>query len=164
MAKSGAKKRKDASANPIEMLKQDHRKVKDLFAEYESAGENATRKKQGIAEKVFTELEVHSSLEEEIFYPAVRDNGDEEGARLVAEATEEHRLVKILIDELRGLDADDEQFEAKFKVLSENVEHHADEEEREMFPVAREALGERIDRIGQEMHQRKQELVRERAA
>jgi hemerythrin superfamily protein len=164
MAKSRSKKSRDASANPIEMLRQDHQKVKHLIAEYEAAGEHATSEKQGIAEKVFAELDVHASLEEEIFYPAVRDNADEEGAQLVIEAIEDHRVVKTLIDELRDLDAGDEQFQAKFKVLSENVEHHAEEEEQEMFPVARQALGDHVERIGQEMQQRKQELLRQQAA
>jgi len=163
MAKSKAKSKGDG-VNPIQMLKDDHRKVKQLFSEYESAGEDAITKKQDIADKVFDELEVHSSIEEEIFYPAVRDNADEEGSRLVAEAIEEHRVVKTLIDELRELDADDEQFEAKFKVLSENVEHHADEEETEMFPVAKDALADNVDQIGQEMQRRRMELLRERAA
>jgi hemerythrin-like domain-containing protein len=164
MARSSAKGRRGGDADPIDMLKEDHQKVKDLLKQYESAGENAHKKKQSIAEKVFTELEVHASLEEEIFYPAVRESGDEEAGKLVAEAVEEHRVVKTLIDELRDLEPEDEQFDAKFKVMAENVEHHADEEEQEMFPVAEDALGDRMEEIGRQMQSRKKELMREQAA
>jgi hemerythrin-like domain-containing protein len=163
MAKSSKSGRK-GDANPIEMLKEDHEKVKELFKEFESAGENAHKKKQRIAEKACEELDVHAAIEEEIFYPAIRDSGHEEASKLVAEAVEEHKVVKTLIEEIRQLQPEDEEFEAKFKVLSENVEHHAEEEEQEMFPVAEEALGDTLEQIGQQMMARKKELMREQAA
>jgi len=119
--------------DPFKMLKEDHKKVKDLFRQFESTGERAYQKKQELAEKIFRELEVHTSLEEEIFYPAVRESSDKEGKELIAEAYEEHRIVKQLIEELQDLDAKDETYNAKFKVLIENVEHHVQEEEGEPF-------------------------------
>ena len=148
-------------AEPFEMLKADHEKVKQLFADYEAAKNDP--EKQAIADDVFNELEVHTSIEEEIFYQAVRAAAGEKGRELVAKAFEEHDIVKRLIEELQTADPDAEQFDAKFKVLSENVEHHAQEEEDEMFPVAREVLGENVGRLGREMKQRKQDLTAEAA-
>ena len=145
--------------NAVEMLKHDHEKVKALFQQYEAAGHRAHRKKQGLAEEVFAELVVHTTLEEELFYPAMKRQTDQDGKDLVVEAVEEHHVVTTLMDELKGLDPTDERYDAKFKVLMENVEHHIEEEEGEMFPEAEEVLGERLERIGQQMHQRKEQLT-----
>jgi hemerythrin superfamily protein len=145
--------------NAVEMLKHDHEKVKALFQQYELAGHRAHRKKQGLAEEVFAELAVHTTLEEELFYPAMKRQTDQDGKDLVVEAVEEHHVVTTLMDELKGLDPTDERYDAKFKVLMENVEHHIEEEEGEMFPEAEEVLGERLERIGQQMHQRKEQLT-----
>ena len=153
-----------ADEDAIEMLKADHKKVKKLFAEYESAEDGPPQQKQRIAEQVFQELEVHATLEEEIFYPAVQAEADDEDKKLVAEAIEEHRIVKTLIEELKELEPTDEQYDAKMKVLTENVEHHAEEEEDEMFPVAEDLLGERLETIGMQMQQRKAQLTGARAA
>ena len=143
----------------IKLLKDDHTKVKDLFREYEAAGERAHKTKQRIAEQVFLELEVHTKIEEEIFYPAVRDKTGKEGKELVAEGFEEHHVVDLLIEELKGLDSEDEAYDAKFKVLTENVEHHIEEEEGEMLPEAREALGDDMAELGERMLRRKEELM-----
>jgi hemerythrin-like domain-containing protein len=145
--------------NAIEMLQSDHQKVKALFRQYEAAGDRAYQKKQGIAEEVFTELEVHTTLEEELFYPAMKRKVDHDGKDLVAEAVEEHHVVTTLMEELKGLDPKDERYDAKFTVLMENVEHHIEEEEEEMFPEAEEVLGERLDRLGTQMQERKQQLT-----
>ena len=142
----------------IRMLKDDHEKVKALFREYEAAGDRAHKKKQGIAEKVFMELEVHATIEEEIFYPAAKKKADKEGKELVVEGEEEHHVVKMLISELKALDPQDEHYDAKFKVLTENVEHHIEEEEGEMLPKVEEVLGKDLERLGEEMAQRKNEL------
>ena len=145
--------------NAIAMLKSDHKKVKGLFRDFEAAGDRAYKKKQQIAEQVFMELEVHTKLEEEIFYPAVQAKADKEGKELVREANEEHHVVDVLIGELKALDAQDEQYDAKFKVLTENVEHHIEEEEGEMLPDAEKTLGPDLERLGRAMEQRKQELL-----
>ena len=145
--------------NAIELLKDDHEKVKALFAQYEAAGHRAHQKKQGIAEEVFAELAVHTTLEEELFYPAMKRKTDQDGKDLVAEAVEEHHVVTTLMDELKGLDPADERYDAKFKVLMENVAHHIEEEEDEMFPEAEDVLGERLEQIGQQMQERKQQLT-----
>jgi hemerythrin-like domain-containing protein len=145
--------------NAVEMLKDDHEKVKALFRQYEAAGHRAHQKKQSIAEEVVAELDVHTTLEEELFYPAMNRKTDQDGKDLVAEAAEEHHVVTTLMDELKGLDPADERYDAKFKVLMENVEHHIEEEEGEMFPEAEEVLGDRLERLGTQMQERKQQLT-----
>jgi iron-sulfur cluster repair protein YtfE (RIC family) len=143
----------------IKMLKDDHRKVKDLIREYADAGDDAFKVKQQIADQVFAELEVHTMLEEEIFYPAVTAKTDDEGKSHVAEGMEEHHIVKTLIAELKTLTPEDEAFAAKFKVLSENVEHHIKEEEDELLPDAKNKLGhDGIEVLGEQMASRRKEL------
>ena len=145
--------------DPIKLLKDDHKKVKALFREFEAAGDRAHQKKQKIAEQVFTELEVHTTIEEEIFYPALQAKADKEGKELVAEANEEHHVVDLLIKEIKGLEPQDEAYVAKFTVLIENVEHHIEEEEGEMLPDAQKTLGDQLDQLGERMMVRKQELM-----
>jgi hemerythrin superfamily protein len=141
----------------IELLKADHKKVKGLFKDYEKT--DNTREKKKIAGQVFHELEVHSKIEEEIFYPAYRKKADEEGKELTAEAVQEHHVVDVLIQEMKAMSSVDETFDAKFKVLTENVEHHIEEEEGEMFPDAKKTLGKDVETLGAKMEQRKQELL-----
>jgi hemerythrin superfamily protein len=143
----------------IDMLKADHKKVKELFRKYEAAGDRAYQKKKSIAEEVFTEITVHSSLEEELFYPAVKELTDEDGKDLIAESVEEHHVVATLIEELKGLDPKDERYDAKFTVLMENIEHHIEEEEGELFPEAEEVLGDAIEEVGSQMKERKEQLM-----
>ncbi len=115
----------------VEMLKDDHKKVKGLFDEFESSegGEQAA-----IALTAIHELEIHAELEESLIYPAVREAIDE--TDMMNEAVEEHHLVHVLIAELKKLKPSDEKFHAKFCVLSELVKHHIEEEEGEMLPKA----------------------------
>jgi hemerythrin superfamily protein len=145
----------------IELLKQDHVKVKGLLREYESVKESDQRKRL-VAEQVIRELMIHETIEEQVFYPAFRKAADEEGRELVAEAKEEHHVVDLLIEELQEVDLDAEDFDAKMKVLKENVEHHIEEEEDEMFPDARKMLGaEKLDELGEIMSELKESLARE---
>jgi hemerythrin-like domain-containing protein len=141
----------------VTLLKDDHKKVKDLFRQFEKA-RSADRKKK-IAEDAMHELEVHAEIEEEIFYPAAKAKADKEGKQLVAEAVEEHHVVKVLIGELQAMAEVNEQYEAKFTVLIENVEHHIEEEEKEMLPDAKKTLGNDIDALGDQMKARKEELL-----
>jgi hemerythrin superfamily protein len=143
----------------VEMLKADHRKVKELFRKYEAAGDRAHQKKKGIAEEVFTEITIHSTLEEELFYPAVKAKTDKEGKELVAESVEEHHVVATLIEELKALDPKDERYDAKFSVLTENIEHHIEEEEEELFPEAADVLGDTLEDLGAQMLERKEQLM-----
>ncbi|HSF33772.1 MAG TPA: hemerythrin domain-containing protein [Candidatus Tectomicrobia bacterium] len=143
----------------IDLLKADHKKVQELFRQYEAAGDRAHQKKKGIAEEVFTEITIHSTLEEEIFYPAVKAKTDKDGRDLVAESIEEHHVVASLIEELKALDPRDERYDAKFTVLMENIEHHIEEEEGELFPEAEEVLGDAIEPLGGQMKERKEALM-----
>ncbi len=115
----------------VEMLKDDHKKVKGLFDDFESAegGEQTA-----IALTTIHELEIHTELEEALIYPAIREAIDD--ADMMNEAVEEHHLVHVLIAELKKLKPSDEKFHAKFCVLSELVKHHVEEEEGEMLPKA----------------------------
>ena len=145
--------------NPVlAMLKDDHKKVKGLFEEYKDA---PARKQQEIADTVIHELEVHAALEEELIYPAIRKQIDEDA--LMNEATEEHHLVHVLIGELKTLDANDEIFTAKFTVLGELVKHHVKEEEGDMFPKAQKADLD-WDVLNAEVHERKEQLTAKLAA
>lgn len=144
--------------NAIQMLKDDHRRVKALFREFEGAGERAYQKKQRLAEETMRELEVHTKLEEEIFYPAAKAKGGEL-KDTVDEGLEEHHVVKVLIDELRGMDPQAEQYDPKFKVLTENVEHHIEEEEQELLPEAAKKLGDAVETLGAQMAQRREQLL-----
>lgn len=145
--------------DPFKLLKQDHDKVKGLFREYEEAGDRAYRTKERIANTVFEELSIHEQIEEEIFYPAVRDGASKEGVEIVLEGYQEHHVVDVLIKELKATDVEDETYDAKFKVLTENVEHHIEEEEGEMFPEARRALGDTEDEVGERMMELKEKLM-----
>ncbi|MDA1316378.1 MAG: hemerythrin domain-containing protein [Acidobacteria bacterium] len=144
------------------MLKEDHKKVKGLFKEYRDAGPTAHKTKEGIAQKAMHELMVHSQIEEEIFYPAAKAASGKESKHMVAEAVEEHHVVDVLMEEIKTLDPQDERFDAKFIVLMENVEHHIEEEEDELFPEVEDAIADKskLDQIGEKMHRRKEELMK----
>jgi hemerythrin-like domain-containing protein len=141
----------------IKLLKDDHKKVKDLFRQFERA--RSDDRKKAIAEEVFHELEVHSTIEEEIFYPAFRAKADREGQEVVAESFEEHHVVDVLVQELKAMPRVNEQFEAKFTVLIENVEHHIEEEEKELLPDAEKALGDQLEMLGDRMQARREQLM-----
>jgi hemerythrin superfamily protein len=121
----------------LDLLTADHNRVRGLFARFNEAKEqDDTDEMARLADKIFEELRVHTTIEERIFYPAVHDLGDELG-EVVDEGLEEHHVVDVLMDEMAQLQPDDAQWVAKMTVLMENVEHHADEEESELFPPVR---------------------------
>ena len=139
----------------LQMLREDHRKMRELFRQFEDA--QGTAMKRSIADTALVELNIHSVLEEEIFYPAMRRQGN--ASEMVRRAEEEHKTVENLMDELMKMDASDLTFEAKFHVLYENVKTHMDEEEAEMMPRAAEAGMARLERLGEQMAERKQALL-----
>ena len=142
------------------LLRTEHDEVRQLFHEFENASEGARSSRKRIIDEASRKLEVHAEMEEKIFYPACRQLEDEEARKMVGESVEEHAIVKRLIQELSGLEASDERFEAKATVLKENVEHHADEEERDLFPVAERELGdERLEELGVQMAELKRRLM-----
>jgi iron-sulfur cluster repair protein YtfE (RIC family) len=144
--------------DPYELLKADHKKVSDLFSQIESASGNA---KTNLFKKIRDELELHTHIEEKIFYPALENT---EAARdLTLEAYEEHKAVKRLLGELDQSQPGDE-WDAKLKVLRENVEHHVDEEEGELFDKAQDVLSdEEADRLGERMQNEKRRVGGEAA-
>lgn len=138
------------------LLREDHRKVKELFRKFEATED--TQAKKAIADTAILELDIHARLEEEIFYPAVRKMSDDV-EEIMNEAEEEHHVVEELMKELLQMKADDPMFTAKFTVMSENVEHHIDEEESEMLPKAAELGRGTMEELGSLMEKRKQELM-----
>ena len=143
----------------VALIKADHRKVEQLFREFEEAGDRAYRTKQELVSQIVLELEVHATIEEESYYPAVEAKAKKDGKELVAEAVEEHHVVKVLLGELAGMSAEDDAFDAKVTVLMENVRHHVEEEESELLPQSEDVLGEdELARLGEEMAVRKRQL------
>ncbi len=153
MKKAADEKPKDA----IAMLKADHEKVKSLFDDFESTESKSEQKK--IAKEAIHELKVHATIEEKLFYPAVREEMDDEEG-IMEEADEEHHVAKVLIAELDKMTGEEEHWEAKFIVLAENIRHHIKEEEGEMLPEAKKTDID-FEVLGQRMWDMKQKLMRD---
>ena len=140
----------------IALLKADHRAVEELFEKFEKA--SGDERKQSLAEEICLELSVHAQIEEEIFYPACEGNVEED---LLKESYVEHDGAKVLITEIINGEPSDEFYDAKVKVLQEEIEHHVKEEEKRLeglFAQARKADLD-LDALGQELAARKQELT-----
>ena len=136
----------------ITLLTEDHDTVRGLFGQFRTAmGDDDRSEMDRLQKEIFEELETHTRIEEDIFYPAVRATGDDDVQGSVGESVQEHHVVKVLMRELEGL-SDLDVRRAKMTVLMENVEHHAEEEESEMFPEIREAMGDdRLQELGDEL-------------
>ena len=145
------------SQDAIALLKADHRKVKELFADFEKA--TGGGRKERLANEICLELSVHAAIEEEIFYPACEGKVEED---LLKESYVEHDAAKVMIAEISsGAGESDEYFDAKVKVLQEEIEHHVEEEEKRMeglFAQARKA-GLDMDALGEQLAVRKQDLL-----
>jgi hemerythrin superfamily protein len=138
--------------NALEILKQDHQKVKGLFLEARHATDIGKRK--DLFNQIDTELEVHAHIEETVFYPAIEDH--EELKDMVTEALEEHEEAKSLLEELEELGVESHEFGSKLQQLMEAVEHHVEEEEGEMFPKIREVFEEdELEQLGQDLESAK---------
>jgi hemerythrin superfamily protein len=144
----------------IALLKKDHARVKALLAELEHTTERAAKRREKLLAEIVKELQAHTRIEEELFYPAYRDAvTKKEDTKLYYEAVEEHRVVDFVIPDILECDPGATEFAAKVKVLKELVEHHAKEEERDMFPRARRMLGAaELQDLGARMAERKEEL------
>lgn len=150
--------------NALTLIKGDHDRFRKLFKEYEEAGDRAFKTKLGITETLFAELNAHEIMEEEIFYPALKERASKKGVELVLEGYEEHHVADLIVEELKVLDVEDETYDAKFKVLQENIEHHMEEEEENMFPEAKKVLADEAEELGEAMDARKAEVLKQTAA
>jgi hypothetical protein len=140
--------------NPLTLLRKDHREVKDLLKQ---ASDADTAQKQKLFEQIKSELQVHEAIEEEIFYPALKEHPKTK--ELALEAYEEHHVVDQVMSELDALSPDDETWDAKFSVMEENLKHHINEEEREMFEQAEKVFSDdELEQLGDQMLRRKEQL------
>jgi hemerythrin superfamily protein len=142
------------------LLKNDHSAVKKLFAEFARTTARAPKRRQQLVDEIAKELEIHSTIEEEIFYPAVRRLSG--GQSLVSEAESEHQKVEGLVAEAQGMDMGSDTVLAKVRELRDAVLHHATEEEEEMFPLAERGLGDQLEDFGAQLSKRKRELAKSR--
>ncbi|CAN5478194.1 hemerythrin domain-containing protein [soil metagenome] len=141
----------------VSLLTRDHKEVKSAFKQFETLGDRAFVAKKKLAEDICSALTVHAAVEEEIFYPAVRKHVKESGDML-DEAAVEHASAKDLIAQIQMMSSEDDLFDAKVKVLSEQIEHHAGEEEEEMFAKVRKSNMD-LMALGEEIAARKAELL-----
>jgi hemerythrin-like domain-containing protein len=144
----------------LTLLKRDHDKVKSILRELEPTTERATKTRTELFAKLKTELTVHEIIEEEIFYPTLKEHP--KAKDIVLEGYEEHGVVDTIMGEMEALPVDDETWGAKAKVMIENIEHHIEEEEGEMFKQAREVFDPaELEELGRVMEERKTEAMRE---
>jgi iron-sulfur cluster repair protein YtfE (RIC family) len=140
----------------ITLLKTDHEKVAGIFEQLEPTTERALKTREELFTKLQQELDVHAHIEETIFYPVLKQEAETRDITL--EGIEEHHVIKMLLRELAAMQVDSEQWTAKLKVLKENVEHHVEEEESDMFKGAREVLSkEQLEDLGTRMEAAKKE-------
>lgn len=148
--------------NAIELLKSDHDKVDKLFQKVRA---NPDGDNTGLFEQIKAELDVHTEVEETIFYPYLIENGDEELKKITEEGIEEHRQAKMFLKELAGLSKDSEKFDPKMKVLMEDIQHHVQDEEGEMFPMVEEQFEKSdLEELGAEMEKAKTRLQKSGSA
>src|SRR3954470_23338381 len=132
----------------ISLLKDDHKNVERLFKRFEAAGDRAYTQKRDIVDRIIEELAAHAAIEEQVFYPVARATVPKT-EDIALESLEEHHIVKWVLSELDTMSPEDERFDAKVTVLIENVRHHVEAEEKEMFPAVRKALsGSDLDELG----------------
>ena len=143
--------------NVFNLLKEDHKRVAGIFEKLEPTTERALKTREELFTKLNDELEVHAAVEEQIFYPVLKEAA--ETREITFEAFEEHRVVKELLKELASTSKDTEEWTAKLTVLKENVEHHVEEEEGEMFKKARKVLtDDEAEELGSRMEAAKKKL------
>ncbi len=150
----------------IVLLKNDHKEVEKRFKQFEKLAKGGERRadlkaKAALVAEIIQELTTHTYIEETIFYPAAREAAPQTGDH-VLESFEEHHMVVWMLSELGGLDPADESYNAKMRVLMENVRHHVQEEEHDWFPVVRSALGRKVlQELGEQMEHAKKDAPRD---
>lgn len=145
----------------VSLLKKQHREVEDLFKKVEKAEKPEMRRQ--LMQEISSKLEMHTKIEEEIFYPAVREIESKKAEDMINEALEEHGVVKLVLKQLPGVDPDDERFDAKMTVLKELIEHHVEEEEKEMFKLAQKLGKNELRDLGEQMAQMTPAEVQQKA-
>ena len=136
--------------NAVELLRNEHEQMRKLLKDGEKASHGADRERRELLATLRTELQAHERIEEEIFYPALRKH--ERAKELVLESFEEHHVVDTILGEIEGLRLSSEQWPAKFKVMTENIEHHIEEEETQLLPMAERLLKKsELDDLGARM-------------
>jgi hemerythrin superfamily protein len=148
--------------NAMDLLKEDHDRVREMFDRFRDLGEEDRAGKQRLFNRIAEALEIHAQLEERIFYPAVRSVKSEDAMEITLEAFEEHKIAETLLRQIRSLARGDARKDAKMKVLMESVEHHIEEEEDEIFGEAADLGDERLDELGDQMQSLQADLLRER--
>lgn len=146
----------------IQLLKADHVEMRALLGELESTTSRALKKRRELLVEIEAKLKAHTTIEEEIFYPAFKSAGEKsDDDKMYFEALEEHRAAgDLVLPDLLKTDVGSEKFSGRAKVLKELVEHHADEEEKEMFPRAKKLLSkDELASLGERLEQRKEELL-----
>jgi len=153
----------EVAMDALSLLKEDHDKVKKLLKDLDSTTERGVKTREQLFNKIKQELEIHEAIEEEIFYPALKDHPKTK--ELTLEAYEEHHVVDLVMAEIQGIPFDQETWGAKFTVMKENVEHHIEEEEGEMFKQAKQVFDkDELSQLGESMAKRKQELIQQASA
>ena len=141
----------------IELLEGQHREVEELFEKFDKAGDKARKTKEKLCREISDKLAMHAEIEEKLFYPESKMEDTEE---ILRESVEEHLGVKRILADLLETEVADEQFDAKMKVLKEQVEHHVEEEEEELFPKVKKALSEEeLEDLGARMEELAEELM-----
>ena len=145
--------------DPIVLLETDHRRFEDLLKEGEESTDRAVKRRGELLNALASELTVHELIEEKILYPALKSHP--QARDIVLEGYQEHHVADLIMKELQGLAKNDEKWGAKFKVLKENIEHHIEEEEHEMFPTARAIFSrEELNDLGAKMKALRNEVER----
>jgi hemerythrin superfamily protein len=150
--------------NALQLLKKDHSTVKSLFSKFDRTGKTAHDTRNELIAQIRHEIQIHSRAEEEIFYPAVKAI-NEDGRRLIVEAIKEHHDVDQLLTQISRLKSTDKNFDEKFETLIENVDHHVEEEEGEIFRFVEEnCSAQQLEDLGRQIEERKQILNQQLAA
>jgi len=143
--------------DPIQMLLDDHQKVRTLHQQYQQARDD--RQKLEVAREILAELDAHSKIEEELFYPTVERKGTAKLKQIVFHGEGEHATIDAMVVELKSMDSFSPEFDTLFTELMRDVEHHVQEEEGEMLPQARGVLGDEADQLGRQMQRLKQQAL-----
>ncbi|MDQ4145137.1 MAG: hemerythrin domain-containing protein [Actinomycetota bacterium] len=142
----------------LDLLKDDHRKVEKLLEQMDSTTEDDVSKREHLFRELTSEMQAHEIIEEEILYPALQEHP--KAKEIVLEGYEEHHVVDTIMNELNEVPFDDERWSAKFSVMKENIEHHIEEEEEEMFEQAENIFdATELEELGARMQERKKELA-----